>query len=212
MTRRAGFTLVETLVALTLLAMIGLLGLNLVQAASLGWRRAPTNLVEHARILATVRAPIAHATPVWLDRGPGAPHVDFSGSAETLELLAPAPAAFAPGGLARWRLAFQPAGEHERALRIAVWPREGAATPVDASLALPHLVGGAFAYFGRKDQAPAPGWSDDWRGQPRLPDLVRLHLEFPADAAALSGVVLIHPMIQAVAGCHSAAAHPCADR
>ena len=177
---RAGFTLIESSVALLLLAMTTLLALDLFHLAGRALNQQPAS-AETTRLLELVRGRIAGAYPAWVADGPALPHVDFLGSDHLIELIGPAPEALSPGAIARWRLALVPGPGGTERLEISVRGAPAEALP---------LVGHAssFAYFGQTDPAAPPAWHAAWQSQSAMPLLVRLQLGTLPE-------ILVHPLL-----------------
>ena len=161
--RRAGFTLLEMLVGLTLMALLTIMladslrsGLDVTERveASAGDTR---DLVTAHRAFHTL---IESAFPLRSDDARGA-NLRFRGDGKSLELVGPS----APG---------QPGGLTARGIRLGDgtmtltgargWRRPVAALSRDATL----------AYFGVSEPGQPPRWLPRWKDRPGFPLLVRL--------------------------------------
>jgi len=190
MTSGRGFTLLEFLVALTILALM--LGVTM---NSLNFSVRTSNSVETA-ILATEQVHLVHralrqqiqtAMPVLRQTESAVNEVDFSGSAGSLELIAPLRGLGTYSGPYRIRLEVQNdtgfAGDQGRLVMHYIryspdtspgWTEEGGSTVV--------IDGFASAALAYRSASGAAGeeWMDEWRNPMRLPGLVRLRIEYPA--------------------------------
>ena len=177
MNRQAGFTLIELIVALAVLALVtGLVG----AALSLGTRgldradRVQARLAAIGPAQAFVRNRLETALPrVWpTDRG----EIAFDGTAERIDFVAALPPHLAVGGDHALRLELA-AGE----LRASWQPLSGGGAGFADVLAdrAPHPLDGLgasarFAFFGPARPGEPPSWQSAWQGRDRLPALIRL--------------------------------------
>jgi len=184
-----GFTLLEFLVALTILALM--LGMTL---NSLNFSVQTSNSVETA-ILATeqvhlaqraLRRQIQQAVPLMQRTEPGLGRLDFAGQNKALEFVAPLSGVGSFAGLHRIRFDIEDdtGFESDRGRIVMYYAR-------DASVDGPHwtntggaivvMDGFASAEFEYSSGTAAAGvdWVREWRDPARLPGLVRVHVEYP---------------------------------
>jgi general secretion pathway protein J len=195
--REDGFTLVEMLVSLTLLAIIGMVMLLGYETIASSWRRADAR-ADMARSLARAEALLdrllSRAYPA-VTGDPGAQHVDFTGSAGRIEFLAPLPQRFGAAAIARYRLAATADG----ALRLSVVPDlDGAAA--EQTTILDGLASVAIDYFGANPTNATPRWQSDWTSRKTLPELIRLRLT-RRGALRATPEIIVAPRITASPDC-----------
>ncbi len=179
--RSAGFTLLEVLVALALLAILSLTLVSLARttadaSAAMRARFAETASSQTARSL--LRDRIARALPVTFD-GPNARALAFAGDPRRLRLLAAEPPYGRRAGLMAWEFALE---EVEAGTRIEVRaapaailgdPLAGLAESRWRPLAtFPGRL--RFAYLGAPGDAEGGGWQPRWRDPGSLPRAVRI--------------------------------------
>jgi general secretion pathway protein J len=102
----AGFTLVELLVALILVAFMATLVFGGLRLAVRVWAKTHESIADAADIWAVenvLRRTIAEAYPAFASSRPSDRTIAFEGGADKLSLLAPLPRAIAPGITARMR-------------------------------------------------------------------------------------------------------------
>ncbi len=200
-----GFTLVEVIVALTLvsLIMLGLVSALRTFGDTASALDARSGRSAEARLLADfLRATLTRATPQPKVRtAEGGAVVPFSGAANEIRWLGNLPARHGAGGMHYLRL-YASAGR----LYLQYLPHPGNAEPPDWSQAVPHLLSERLdqmriAYQirpGQPGQAGEPGdWLADWTDSQHLPGRVRIDLAIAGqvrppvvvalDAAAGSG-------------------------
>ena len=178
-----GFTLVELLVAVTLLALLTTLVFGALKYAARAWAAADHRAVASADLSAVqdvLRHSITGAYPAFASADPTDREITFNGAGESLALVAPLPAAIASGVEAQQRFFVE--GEGRSRALVMGWrfelPASNEATPLPENRVrlLDHVRALRFAYYGAPDPSQAPGWWEGWSGT-RLPDLVRVHIE-----------------------------------
>ena len=180
----AGFTLLELLIAITLLAVLTTLVFGAIKYAAQAWAATDHRAIAAADLSAmeqVLRHAITGAYPAFTSADPTDREIAFDGASEWLALVAPLPAAIASGVEARQRFFIE--GEGRSRALVMGWrfdlPSSDEATPLPERLIrlLDHVRALGFAYYGAPDPAQAPIWWRRWSGYPRLPDLVRVHIE-----------------------------------
>ena len=185
MRRDDGFTLVEMLVSLALLAMAAvLMGSGLASARGL-WGRIEANgarseTVEAAQTL--LRDRIERLRPVTLfDQS--TPYADVDGERGRLVFTALPFDAERPAAMARFRLT-----QHERDLVL-----EDAAGAFPPHVLLSGVSELEIAYFGPETAGGAPEWRQSWARQPTPPELVRIRVKFAAGDRRVWPTLIIRP-------------------
>lgn len=223
--RQAGFTLVEMLVAMALLALLSALlvgGLHMSRTAIVGSEAATERLLRTELGLAVIRRQLEQADPLPLG-GVASPRIAFAGDAESVVFIAPPGAFLALGGEEITWLAIERGPEGARiVLRYRPldrasdrWPPVLDAGAMQSVVLLDGIARADLTYFGRIDPARDPQWWQDWRDAAALPTIIRLgvsgaartwpdlvvtpRLGKPVNAGLLPGGAL----------CRSGAAAPC---
>lgn len=202
----SGFTLIESLVALSLVALIALVAFVGLRLGHASWARTE----RHSQLASEVttaqrflRQAIEQAYPGPVVSPGAAPAVTFRGSPTALELAAPVPRDLAVGG--RHRLFIWHSAVDD--LTIAWAPERGqgpsASPPADAQRAI--LLAGVravtFTYFGQAKGEPQARWHRDWVDQRALPQLVRMEARLADGSAARWPILDVAPRLQVDAGC-----------
>jgi len=179
-----GFTLVELLIAVTLLALLTTLVFAAMRFAARAWAETDHRAVAAAdlsAVQAVFRHAITGAYPAFASADPIDREITFDGTREWLALVAPLPAAIASGVEADQRFFVE--GEGRSRVLVMGWrfdlPSSDEVKPLPENRVrlLDHVHALRFAYFGTLDPTQAPGWWERWSGYTRLPDLVRVHIE-----------------------------------
>jgi general secretion pathway protein J len=182
--RQVGFTLLELVVAITLMGLVlvvlygGLrLGLNSWDSGEA--RAEATNrlrLVEEF-----LRRQLAQSLTVYRTDDQQERSVVFAGQANTIEFVAPMLAQLGQGGLYRVRI---------EASDGRLWIRWRPYLPADPNageeretVLLEGISGIEWAYFGsERDDDPQPQWRSAWASPARRPLLVRLNLTLQGES------------------------------
>jgi general secretion pathway protein J len=198
--RAAGFTLLETVIALTLLAMmLGLLfaGLRMgVRAWDAGTGRGD----RADQLLLTysfVRKELSAAFP-WRFKDPLAVRLAFTGERERVRFVSMRPAELGGGGLAFVSFEMQAPKAAERAGRLVMRRAParqdakdfGSVESAEAFTLSEGVTDLRFEYYGAENDTAKPAWTDKWEFPQRLPSHVRLvmksgELELPEVVVAL---------------------------
>jgi general secretion pathway protein J len=184
--RSAGFTLVELLVAVTLLALLSVVlfgGLRFgLRATETGTARLDWS-AEIAAAAGFLRNEIADAQPLQKTGVDGGKVMAFDGDGGSIEFVASPPSPMAAGG---WHVLHLFLERGPKGGRLVVTARlvrgENDGDTSVATVARAVLLDGVssvdIAYFGAYVQGDQPAWHDRWQDEPQLPALVRLRLGF----------------------------------
>lgn len=173
-----GFTLVEVLVSLALLALVLAVLSGGFQFARSTWDAAG-KLDGHAGYAMAerfLRARLGEAMPVYEHRAAGTVRVAFNGTADTLSFVAPAPNG--PAGAALYRYALEVTPNHVLAVRLAQYQPKRGEGEADQALQrhelLRHVKSVAFRYFGPSQLRGASAWHTAWTRTDALPSLIEV--------------------------------------
>jgi general secretion pathway protein J len=178
----AGFSLIEMLVAITILALVLAMLPGTFSLAHRTWD-ATAVLDQRARQdggRSFLQARLAEAMPVFEPVGAGAVQLVFTGSAETLTFVAPSANGPQGAGLYRFTLETKPQGRGN-AVVVTVAPfilkraRDSDPIPAEEHVLYDGLTSASFRYYGRKDlRTPLQSWQTAWTRRDALPDAVEL--------------------------------------
>lgn len=215
----AGFTLLELLVAMTLLAMVfGLIASGIGFGAAV-WekggasaKRAGDLQTAHRVLRARIEAMRPHRRP--REKRQPLQALAVNGVREALVFVGPPPAALAPPGLYRYRIAIGGRGG-DGSLTLS-WRRlqpdlrdfdadadtdtgTGGGDEKDttgSTVLMDGIEGGRIEYFGTIKPQDPEDWRDRWEDAPRLPSLVRVTLEFAGDDPREWPPLIAAPMVE----------------
>ena len=195
---QGGFTLLETIVALTLLGlMLAVLSGSIHFAGkSRDAAAAKIDSVDNMRIAQDfMRQTLTQAHPKRWMKVAGRPYV-FRGERDQIEMAAPLTARVGVGGLFLLKFALADAGQGKgKNLTMArVFPAPDAQempdfAPGETIVLAENLSEIEFAYLGRDDENSDPVWRDEWKDGARMPEAVRVRVR-PAQGSAWPELVV----------------------
>lgn len=181
--RAAGFTLLEILLALVLLAfvMVGVWGA--LSGATRLTRSADAVMAQSENVRMAnqfLRRWLGAALPLpFTPDDAKSPRV-FKGTATALTYVAPLPAQSGHAGLYVQSLDFEKDSAGLQSLRLSYRAYTGIEGPYPAPVThvlLADLHGGAFQYLAAGAFGKPPAWRDDWQAINGLPLAVRIHVQ-----------------------------------
>lgn len=177
----AGFTLVELLIAFTLLGLMALMVSGILQFGTRVWDRTVEGNESSDTVRAVqtlIRIQVGRMVAQARLKNAAGTAVAFQGTRDSIKFVAPLPSGRDSGGLFQQQLTFKsgPSGGNF----ILAWQALDTDDSTITAL-LPEVSGIEYAYLapGRGDEAPS--WQEDWGGK-ELPLLIRLRIEFEANA------------------------------
>jgi len=190
--RLRGFTLLELLVAVTLLGLLAVLLFGGLGLGVRAWEVGEQTADDHARLIAIqsfLRQRLSDARDVAA-RGTDAAEsetIAFRGDAGTLEMVTVLPPDLAPGGLYSFAFAsIEHPDDPGRYDLVASWSlfdpvaeAAGEAPEPTKTVLLEDIAGATFDYFGRPESDADAQWLESWPRPDALPALIRLAVAFP---------------------------------
>lgn len=206
-----GFTLVELLIAVSLLAMLSLVLFSGMHLGTQIWRRSEETTTEANRIR-SVRISLSDLLdriyPEFVSPSPTSGYVKFDGNEHRLAFLAPDP--FRPGALEYVSLLLSFMNGRSVFVQSSR-PELGPSAMSKVTVLLSHTRSLEFAYYGPDSTSGAPYWHSTWRQRSRLPQIVRVRLLM--DDKGYWPDLSVAPRIAADTSCtFSTITHYCAGR
>ncbi|MGC1305139.1 MAG: prepilin-type N-terminal cleavage/methylation domain-containing protein [Caulobacteraceae bacterium] len=196
-----GFTLVELLASLVVLAMLSLMLTAGLSERGIAWARMDRDtssgeVVEAAQAVLADR--LGHVWPTTIYDFLQ-PRPDFDGTTDWVQFLAPPPAARGLGPLKRYRLSLNVGGDLslDSVSDVALDRRQ----PTDSQLLMRGVQALDIDYFGRVAPNQPAAWRPDWKRQAALPSLVRIRVGFPAGDRRRWPDLIVHPAADVGSDC-----------
>lgn len=219
----AGFTLLELLIATTVLGFLSLLLFGGLQFGTRVWEKAQTSTTDTNRVRAAqlfLSDEISRIYPSFSGLSPADKHVQFEGQDKRMTFLAPSKSAMgamdwvtiqAQPGKGSVSVVVTSEGElsngHDTALRHTLirglkWFQisyYGAPSPAGTSTSTPPTANAGLGRNAAVQPSPPPQWTSVWIGQRSLPSLIRIRAAF-ADKAPWPDLV-VSPRIDVDQSC-----------
>jgi len=177
--RQGGFTLLELLISVTLLALMATLITSGLKVASSNWDRAHAR-IEAAQELRLVEQfifrELSEARPLRVRLEDGKNSL-FQGEPQQVAFTALLPTQQGVGGLYRLALYAEPDPRGERLVLSYRLYRPGSvpsAQPTRRRVLLGALQQITFDFYGSLESGSGSGWQPEWHHIQRLPEMVRL--------------------------------------
>ena len=203
-----GFTLLELVVAMGLLALMAVLMTSALRFGAQGFVSAQSHIEEVEEIF-TVRsflsAQLENAYPVLMAQRRTRVQSPFDGRNDNLTFVAPLPAPWSGGGL-HWISFFEETRGRARSLNMTWIPFEDEeANPrltsrASQAVLLDNIRDFKVEYLQVDERTGARRWRAAWLEQEDLPELIRVTLKFE-DKAKFWEPLVIEPMISTDATC-----------
>lgn len=183
--KQAGFSLLETLLGLTLTAMVAVLMTGSMQLGARVWERTGDGNTAPGRHVLDNRVGdwIAQALPTGVYDQADTEAAPFHGSPDAVSWIVAGDNLGGSPGIYRADLLLAEAhgceGGRSLQIRMTLLSPDGDLQAVSeiaptARILAPCLIAPAFAFYGMADIATAPGWTIDWIQQGQLPLIVQL--------------------------------------
>ena len=175
-----GFTLVELLVSLTILALLLAMVPGTLRLGRRAWE-TPGQLDQASAELAAlgfVETHVKSAVPIYERDAQGVSRIAFWGSPQSLGFVVPLSAGPYGGGLYRIDLGSALQSESGPVLRVSIYQTANATAesvpPAEVRPLGRRLTRLQFRYFGPLAFGEVPLWHDAWTRTDRLPDLIEI--------------------------------------
>lgn len=183
-----GFTLLELLVALTLMSMLVVMlfaGLRFGARVWDGGAAHSERIAEVRLAQEFLRRQLEQARPGALADDDPADDARFEGGRDRLRFLAPWPTRAAAAQLYLHELYLSDSGSGADLVVTLVPYRPGEERPAEPRITtlVRDVAEATFRYYGADDEDDPPAWHGDWQERSDLPALVQMRLELSAHLA-----------------------------
>jgi general secretion pathway protein J len=204
--RQTGFTLMELLVAVVLLALLSVILTGSLRFGFRAWARGADHAERVDQIVLVqdfLRRTIADVYPFFLISDPtrGGGHVDFAGTAQHLGFLAAAPIALGGRGRARFELSVVKDARHSDFVVTSIPELADSTVAPSRKILMSDVEAIEISYFGKLRSDKSAAWHEAWVEEAALPQLVRIRVRLSAGATRSWPDLVIAPRMTADVGC-----------
>ncbi|MEI8207580.1 MAG: prepilin-type N-terminal cleavage/methylation domain-containing protein [Methylococcales bacterium] len=179
-----GFTLIEVLIALTLLSVMVVLLFASLKIGTDSWEKGENKITEVNEIAVVYNFFQQHlsvAKPLSNDSPEGEQRFSFQGAAQSLMFVSEFPASAARSGLQHYLLSKNEV-DNEQLINVSlipyIEPIDGEEPQKEEITLIRHVKDFKLSYFGADTEGSSRGvWTDEWLNKNILPRLVKIKIE-----------------------------------
>ena len=182
-----GFTLIEVLIAMTLLSMMVVLLFGSLKICAGSWEKGEnkmTDVNEVAVVYNFFHQYLSPAKPLWDDFSTKEKTFSFQGKAHSLQFVSALPASAGRSGLQLFTLDLL-SEDKDQFIKVTLTPffppAEGEAWHKEEESLIGHVSDFTLAYFGSDDGMSAESWRDEWLAKDAQPRLVKINIKLDND-------------------------------
>ncbi|MGJ0486193.1 MAG: prepilin-type N-terminal cleavage/methylation domain-containing protein [Methylomicrobium sp.] len=178
-----GFTLIEVLLAMTLLSVMMTLLFVSLKICAESWEKGEKKIFDVGEIAGVVNFFQRHlvvARPLWNDFTQEERLFSFQGDRQSLQFVSSFPASAGRAGLQLFNLRLLNENR-ENVIKVTITPfypvAEGDEWLTEEETLIKGVSGFSVAYFGQEAGETESRWLDQWRERDQLPKLVKIKIE-----------------------------------
>lgn len=179
----AGFTLIEVLIAMTLLGVMVVLLFTSMKICADSWQKGEDKISQvndTAVVYQFFQHHVGSAKPVWNDFSEDNQDFAFQGKSQELQFVSAFPASAKKSGLQLFSLNLIKDDDGQR-LQVSIIPfypvAKGEEWRKEEVTLLEHVRNFSLSYFALDESQTEGAWQEDWLEQETLPRLVRIKIE-----------------------------------
>jgi general secretion pathway protein J len=178
-----GFTLIEVLIAMTLLGMMVVLLFTSMKICAESWQKGEDKIDDVNDVAAVYQFFQHHLTearPLWDDFSEENKLLSFQGENQALQFVSAFPASAKKAGLQVFSLKLVNDGA-EKIILVSIKPffpaTDGEEWRKEEVTLLRHVSNFSIQYFTKDESEPSGYWQDNWLNMEFLPSLVKIKIE-----------------------------------
>ncbi len=201
MNQQRGFTLLEILVAMTLLGVIMVMaygGLRAGTRASIKGEQVVNQTNQMRVAQGFIRSQIRRAMPLMIEVDDDEQMIVFEGDAQEMRFVAPMPGYLGTGGPHIQTLSFDGGNNPDLIFDHQMLSYEDDVQDDDERdpvLLLDHIERGKFSYLGLDEEGEIGEWEDEWEDHSTIPLLVKIEIEMDESHRLDWPELIISPLI-----------------
>ncbi len=177
-----GFTLIEVLIAMTLLSIMVVLLFGSLKICADSWEKGEskiTDVNEIAVVYNFFQRHLSKAKPLWNDLSEEEKTFSFQGNSQSLQFVSAFPASAARSGLQLFSINLAEE-DNDQVINVTLTPffpaAEGEEWHKEEVTLAKHVSGFTLAYFGSDDGVSEAAWAEEWLNKDVLPRLVKVNI------------------------------------
>jgi general secretion pathway protein J len=178
-----GFTLIEVLLAMTLLSVMMTLLFVSLKICAESWEKGEKKIFEVSETAGVVNFFQRHlvmAKPLWNDFTEEQRLFSFQGDSQSLQFVSSFPASAGRAGLQLFTVRLV-SENRQNAIKVTITPfypvAEGDEWLTEEETLIKGVAGFSLAYFGPEAGETESRWLEQWRERDQLPKLVRIKID-----------------------------------
>lgn len=178
-----GFTLIEVLIAMTLLSIMVVLLFASLKICAGSWEQGEKKITEVNDVAAVINFFQRHLTvakPLWNDFTKEEKVFSFQGEKQAMQFVSAFPASAGRAGLQLISVELH-RENREQVIKVALAPfypvAEGQEWSKEEEVLIRHVRDFSLAYFGSEDGQAEGRWQDEWVQKDRQPKLVKIKID-----------------------------------
>lgn len=178
-----GFTLIEVLIAMTLLSIMVVLLFSSLKICADSWEKGEskiTDVNEVAVVYNFFQRHLSVARPLWNDFSGENKTFSFQGKAQSMQFVSAFPASAARSGLQLFSIDLQ-TEDNNQVIKVTLTPffpvAEGEEWHKEEVSLIKHVSDFTLAYFGSDDRVSEANWREEWLDKEVLPRLVKINIK-----------------------------------
>ena len=182
-----GFTLIEVLIAMTLLSMMVVLLFSSLKICADSWEKGESKITEVNEIAVVYnffQRHLSEVKPLWNDLSEEEKTFSFQGKAQSLQFVSAFPASAGRSGLQLFYIELQEE-DNEQVIKVTLTPffpvAEGEEWHKEEVSLIKHVSDFNLAYFGSDDEESEATWRNEWLDKGAQPRLVKISIGLEND-------------------------------
>lgn len=178
-----GFTLIEVLIAMTLLSIMVVLLFTSLKICADSWEKGENKITEVNEVAVVYNFFQRHLTtakPLLSDFTTEGEAFSFQGKTRSLQFVSAFPASAGRSGLQMFSVELREE-DKDQVIKVAVTPyfpkAEGEKWPKEEVVLIRHVSNFELAYFGADDDYSESHWQDEWLEKNTQPRLIKIRIK-----------------------------------